>query len=98
MTESDPKESAPDNSGNRTTNSRGSAPSDLEPRVVQLEIQLAHTMRLYEQLNEVVTEQSGVMDRQTRVIRKLREQVKELKDNPGPGQDFDPVDEKPPHY
>jgi len=52
--------------------------------------------RLYEQLNEVVTEQSGRIDLIERRCHQLQTQCKELKERQETG--FDPLDEKPPHY
>ena len=69
---------------------------DPEERITELEIQLAHVQRLYEQLNEVVTEQSGRIDLVERRCHQLQTQCKELKERQEPG--FDPLDEKPPHY
>lgn len=68
----------------------------LESRVNDLEVQLAHISRLYDQLNEIVTEQTLAGDRQRRVIRKLVEQIEALKQKPS--APHDPFDEKPPHY
>ena len=71
-------------------------PSDLSGRVTELEIQLAHVQRLYEQLNEVVTEQAMQADRRQRELAQLREQIKQLKQKPTEAVDLQ--DEKPPHY
>jgi len=68
----------------------------LESRVSELEIQLAHMVRLVEQLNEIVTQQTLAEDRQRRVIGKLVDQIEELKQKPT--GIHDPFDEKPPHY
>jgi|TARA_B110000495_G_C22489541_1_gene301625 SlyX protein len=70
--------------------------SESQDRLTELEIQLAHVQRLYEQLNEVVTSQSKEIDRFERRFHQLQTQYKELKERPERG--FDPVDEKPPHY
>jgi len=70
--------------------------SEPKDRITELEIQLAHVQRLYEQLNEVVTAQSKEIDRFERRFHQLQTQFKELKERQEPG--FDPVDEKPPHY
>ena len=69
---------------------------DPEERITELEIQLAHVQRLYEQLNEVVTEQSGRIDLIERRCHQLHTQFKEIKERQE--HDFDPLDEKPPHY
>lgn len=70
-------------------------PSD--ERFIQLEIQLAHALRLYEQLNEVVTEQALRLERQHRSLVKLGDQLKELKEK-WEASGEPPPDEKPPHY
>ncbi|TWT98797.1 SlyX family protein [Neorhodopirellula pilleata] len=71
-------------------------PESIEDRVIRLEIQLAHTERICEQLNEVVTSLSRGADERDRLIKRLVEQVKDLKgkvEDPGGAED-----EKPPHY
>jgi uncharacterized coiled-coil protein SlyX len=70
---------------------------DPQERMTELEIQLAHVQRLYEQLNEVVTEQSGRIDLLERRCHQLQTQYKELKERQ-PESGLDPLDEKPPHY
>ena len=69
---------------------------DLNERMTELEIHLAHVQRLYEQLNQVVTSQALEADRTERRITQLQNQIKELKDKPVAA--VDPLDEKPPHY
>ena len=69
-------------------------PSEI--RLEKLEFELAHLNRLYDQLNEVVTEQAMRLDSQSRTIRRLTDQLNDLKENPLPTSD--PLDEKPPHY
>ena len=54
---------------------------ELSERVVELEMQVAHVQRLYEQLNEVVTSQATATDRMQRKISELQEQVKRLKED-----------------
>lgn len=63
---------------------------------VDLQIQVAHLQRLYEQLNDVVTQQAMEADRMRRKIAQLETQIKQLKEKPAPAAD--PLDEKPPHY
>ncbi len=70
--------------------------SDRDSKSVDLEIQIAHLQRWFEQLNEVVTEQSLDADRMRRRIAQLETQIKHLKEKPAPAGD--PLDEKPPHY
>lgn len=67
-----------------------------DQRITQLETQLAHALRLYEQLNEVVTEQALRLDRQHRTLVQLADQLKQLKESPQPVEE--PPEEKPPHY
>jgi SlyX protein len=67
-----------------------------QEQITRLEIQLAHTERICEQLNEVVTRLSRDAEERDRLIKRMVEQVKDLKnklDEPGGGED-----EKPPHY
>ncbi|TWT73023.1 SlyX family protein [Allorhodopirellula solitaria] len=68
----------------------------IEQRLNDLEIQLAHTQRTCEQLNEVVTKMS--MDAQTRerLMKRMVDQIKDLKSNLGESDAGG--DEKPPHY
>jgi SlyX protein len=70
--------------------------NDHGDRITELEVQLAHLQRLYEQLNEVVTEQAMRADRRDRRIVELQDQLKALKTKSEP--ESDPLDEKPPHY
>lgn len=67
-----------------------------DDRCTELEIQIAHVQRLYEQLNQVVTEQALASDRLQLKVDQLTQKVKELKDQPS--EAVDPLDEKPPHY
>lgn len=68
----------------------------LNERLTQLEIQLAHTQRTCEQLNEVVTKLSVDAYAQERLMQRMVGQIKDLKgklDDPGSA-----ADERPPHY
>lgn len=69
---------------------------ELDQRMTELEIQIVHLQRLYEQLNEVVTSQALEADRMQRRIEQLQTQLKEMKEKPS--EAIDPLDEKPPHY
>jgi uncharacterized coiled-coil protein SlyX len=70
--------------------------TDSHKRITELEIQLAHVQRLYEQLNEVVTAQAMEADRMARRMTQLHDQLRQLKAKPLPPADS--LDEKPPHY
>ena len=69
---------------------------DSSSRTVELEIQLAHLQRLFDQLNEVVTEQAQRMDQMHRTISKLKSELESVKQKSD--EATDPLDEKPPHY
>ena len=71
-------------------------PREPNDRLTELEVQLAHVQRLYEQLNEVVTAQAMENDRISRQLIRLQRQLKEMKQPEE--SSFDPLDEKPPHY
>ncbi|MFK8115175.1 MAG: SlyX family protein [Rubripirellula sp.] len=68
----------------------------IDDRVIELEIQLAHVQRLYEQLNEVVTEQALAADKMQHRVDRLQQRVSEMKNKST--EVVDPLDEKPPHY
>ncbi len=68
----------------------------IEQLLTELEIQLAHTQRTCEQLNDVVTELSLATESRERLIQRMVDQIKDLKTNlSDPGA---PSDERPPHY
>ncbi|MCG8649515.1 MAG: SlyX family protein [Pirellulales bacterium] len=71
-------------------------PPSLQERLTELEVQLSHVQRLYEQLNDVVTEQTMAADRAQRRVEELERQVRRLKEKVQEPED--PLDEKPPHY
>lgn len=70
--------------------------ADGEDRIHKLEVQLAHTQHLVDQLNAVVTEQSRTIDRMSRMLTQLRSRIDELKLKGD--EKRDPLEEKPPHY
>lgn len=70
---------------------------DPNDRIIELEIGLAHIQRLYEQLNEVVTDQSSELVELRRANKQLNEKIERLKSD-GSETTVDPADEKPPHY
>lgn len=67
---------------------------ELEQRIEKLEIDLTHALKVIDDLNSVVIEQSRQMDRLNRRQIETTGQVEELIDHilPAPSQ------EKPPHY
>lgn len=67
---------------------------ELESRIEQLEIDLAHANHTIDELNTVVIEQGKQIDRLTRKLISMTDQVEELIDNVLPGHHV----EKPPHY
>jgi SlyX protein len=71
-------------------------PHDLEARFLRLEVQLAHTQHLVDQLNLVITQQAEKLDRLSRSYRKLQESFEDLKSKSEDKRDL--LDEKPPHY
>ena len=66
-------------------------------RLTEVESQLAHLQRLYDQLNEVVTDQTMRIDALVRENKRLRDKVERL-DVAGESGNLNPQDEKPPHY
>lgn len=67
-----------------------------DDRLIRVEIQLARAERMCEQLNEVVTQLSRDALERDRLIKRIVDQIKDLKnkhDEPEMNQD-----EKPPHY
>lgn len=66
---------------------------DHERRIEQLEIDLSHANRMIEELNGVVIEQGRQVDRLTRLLGAMTDQVEELMENL-PGHRID----RPPHY
>ena len=71
--------------------------SELERRVAELEISVAHQQRLCEQLNEVLTQQTKQLLQFEKTFPQLALKVQELKlalHELTPA----PKNEKPPHY
>ena len=68
----------------------------MTDRVTELEIQLAHAQRLFDQLNEVVTSQATELDRVRQRLKTLEDLAKELKRKSESIEEMS--DEKPPHY
>lgn len=67
---------------------------EQEARLERLEINLAHASNTIEELNKVVIDQGKQIDRLTRLLTNMTDQVEELMENVLPGHQVD----KPPHY
>ena len=67
---------------------------DTEARLEKLEIDLAHANQTIDELNAVVFEQGRQIDRLTRKLNDMTDQMEELIENALPGHQV----EKPPHY
>ncbi|MCC9602484.1 SlyX family protein [Stieleria sp. JC731] len=65
-------------------------------RLVEVETQLAHLQRQYDELNQVVVDQSRYIDRLTRQILKWEQELDRVKSAVDP--QINMTDEKPPHY
>lgn len=65
-----------------------------DERLEKLEIDLAHANHTIDELNSVVIEQGKQIDRLTRKMMEMTDQVEELIENALPGHQID----KPPHY
>lgn len=68
---------------------------DLEQRVIELEMRLAHHERMAEDLSDVIAEQGRTIDRMTLQIRRLIERLLEVEAG---GQRSPQDDRPPPHY
>ncbi|MBL6725945.1 MAG: SlyX family protein [Rubripirellula sp.] len=71
-------------------------PADSDDRLTKLEVQLSHTQRVVEQLNEVVTEQSRQLDRVMRLVTRFESKLDDFKYKIEEKRDL--LDDKPPHY
>jgi len=67
---------------------------DHDVRLEKLETDLAHAANTIDDLNQVVIEQGRQIDRMTRLLATMTDQVEELMENVLPGHQS----EKPPHY
>ena len=68
--------------------------SDIENRVMELEIKNAHQEDTIEQLNQIVIKQQQSLDELTRHIQRLKTQVSSLQESSGKETPEPP----PPHY
>ncbi|SOE00734.1 SlyX family protein [Caenispirillum bisanense] len=71
------------------------AADDLEARLVDLEMRLAHHERMAEDLSDVIADQGRTIDRLTLQIRRLIERLLEVEAG---GQGSPQDDKPPPHY
>ncbi|GGB52680.1 protein SlyX [Roseibium aquae] len=67
---------------------------ELTSRVEKLEIDLAHAQRVIDDLNTIVTEQGRTIDKMSKHLLLMTDQLAELADTAVPI----PASEKPPHY
>ncbi|MDD7908987.1 MULTISPECIES: SlyX family protein [Pseudovibrio] len=67
---------------------------DVEQRIMDLEIHVAHQADTLETLNQVVTSQAKTIDRLMNSLNQMKELVTDLQDL----VDQAPADRKPPHY
>ena len=68
--------------------------SDLETRITDLEIRLAHHEQMTEELSEVIARQDRTIDMLTAQMRRLIERAQNLEGSIlGP-----PENQRPPHY
>ena len=65
-------------------------------RLNEVEIQLTHLQRQYDQLNEVVIDQTSRIDGLIRSIKMLEAKLQRMEASDGPQSTLE--DEKPPHY
>ena len=75
----------------------GTAGSELESRIDELESQLAFQEDALEQFNAIVTRQQGQIDELSAQVKHLREQLMDVAEG-FQGAQSDPAQEKPPHY
>ncbi len=66
--------------------------SELEQRVDDLEIHIAHQAEVIKDLNEEITRQNREIDKLTRAMMRFQEQIEELEDT------REPDNRPPPHY
>ncbi len=67
---------------------------ELEQRIIDLEIHVAHQSDTIDSLNSVVTQQGQIIDRLVNSIRQMKDQVLDLQDL----LDQVPENQRPPHY
>jgi len=67
---------------------------ELTSRVEKLEIDLAHAQRVIDDLNAIVVDQGRTIDKMSRHLVAMTDQLEEIAENALPA----PGNEKPPHY
>lgn len=66
---------------------------DLEAQIIDLQTRLAYQEDTLMQLNDVMAQQQGQLDRISQALRSLSQQFKDLRENGGSG-----AEPPPPHY
>lgn len=69
--------------------------TEIEARVVELEVRYTHQERALAELSDVVYRQQQVIDQLERRLKLLEKRLVEVGEAPAPR---DPKDEVPPHY
>jgi uncharacterized coiled-coil protein SlyX len=70
--------------------------AELAERVTQLEVLFMHLQQTTQDLNQVLLAQSRQTDRLASQLTQLTADYRSL--SPGPPQERNPLDERPPHY
>ena len=68
--------------------------SELEKRVIELEIKISHQEHTIEQLNQLIIEHQNSMDMLLQQQKMLRQQIVSLQE----ANEKEPADPPPPHY
>lgn len=71
---------------------------NTESRIDELEIRVAFQDDAIDALNKVITEQDKRLKLLEESMRRLYQELKERQMSEGDGQDFNPANERPPHY
>lgn len=68
-------------------------------RLAELEFQFTHLQRAFDDLNDVVTQETTRSDKLAAQVRTLNDELRRVKAKADPPeQSVDPEDERPPHY
>jgi len=68
--------------------------SDLENRIMELEIKNSHQEDTIEQLNKIVFDQQTAIDKITRHLEQMQNKIDNIQDN----HSKEPPEPPPPHY